>query len=325
MVGPPTLKIFQPPWTDFGRADDMSSDALPAVGPGDRFLAATRALQQLHLDDDRGGAGDDVKMEPSGELPWPVPMATSVVGLPQFSVAQEPRHDVVATGALGNCGNPKQVDRQVEPSSGVQHSSSMVTVMINGVPRKGAFNSAGEVVIQSESPKYFALGDQARPEREVETQGSENPFAAQAASPFRVTSQSRNRSPSIPPPPPPPPASSRGARTESKSPSGYRSMFPRRPSRSPNPSPPRAPAQAACQVNASPATPGGTRVPKMPPPVSPPVPEVRSAACEGLQSLEEGDARDFRPGERTLWELPVLAPVGEANPAMRFSDIGFIG
>ena len=317
----PTLKIFQPPWTDFGRANDMSSDALPAVGPGDRFLAATKALQQLHLDDDRGGADDDVRMEPSGELPWPVPMATSVVGLPQFSVAQEPRQNVAATGAVGNCGDSKQVDRQVEPSSGVQQNpSSMVTVMINGVSRKGVFNAAGEVVIQSESPKYFALGDQARPECEGEAQGSENPFAAQATSPFSVASQSRNRSPSIPPPPPPPPAPSRGARSESKSPSGYRSVYPRRPSRSPNPSPPRAPVQASYQVNASPATPGGTKVPRMPPPVSPPVLEVRSVACEGFQSLEEGDAKDFRPGEGTLWELPVLAPVGEANPAMRFSD-----
>ena len=29
----PTLKIFQPPWTNFGHAEDASSTALPAVGP----------------------------------------------------------------------------------------------------------------------------------------------------------------------------------------------------------------------------------------------------------------------------------------------------
>ena len=54
--------------------------------------------------------------------------------------------------------------------------------------------------------------------------------------------------------------------------------------------------------------------------MSPPAPEVRSVAHESFQSLEEGDAKDFRPGKRTLWELPVLGPVADPNPAMRFSD-----
>ena len=348
----PTLKIFQPPWTNFGRSDEASSDALPAVGPGDRFLAATRALQQLHLDDADGGAGDDARMECSGEVPWPVPMSTSGVGLPQFNVAQEPQQTVTKAGHVGNpmstgvvslhqfnvaqepqpnvvtvsnVGNSVECQRagpQLEPHSVVQqHPPSAVTVIINGVPRRGVFNAEGEVVIQSESPKYFALGDQVRPsEAEGETQASANPFAAQASSPFRDTSRSRHRSPSVPPPPPPPPAPSRVSRHDSKSPGGGRSAYPRRPSRSPNPSLPRAAVQASYKVNASPATPGGTKVPRVPPPMSPPAPEVRSVAHDGLLSLEEGDAKDFRPGERTLWELPVLAPVGEANPAMRFSD-----
>ena len=317
----PALKIFQPPWTSFSRTDEAPSGALPAMGPGDRFLAATRALQQLHLDDARGGADDDVKMEHLDELPWPVPVSTSVIGLPQFSAAQEQQQAVVGSSTVVNRVEPKGGDLQGEHSEAVQQDQpSTVTVMINGVPRKGVYNAAGEVVIQSESPKYFALGDQVKAGAEGELEGSRNPFAAQASSPFRVTSQSRNRSPSIPPPPPPPPAPGRGSRAENRSPSGYRSVHPRRPSRSPNPSPPRVPAQACYQVNASLATPGGTKVPRAPPPVSPPAPEVRSVAPEGLQSLEEGDAKDFRPGERTLWELPVLAPVGEANPAMRFSD-----
>ncbi|CAE7196678.1 RE1 [Symbiodinium microadriaticum] len=56
------------------------------------------------------------------------------------------------------------------------------------------------------------------------------------------------------------------------------------------------PQLASYKVNASPATPGGTKVPR------------------------EGDAKDFRPGERTLWELPVLAPVGEALPSALYEQ-----
>ena len=41
-------------------------------------------------------------------------------------------------------------------SQGVE-DSRVVTVMINGVPRKGMFNERGEVVIASESLKFFAI------------------------------------------------------------------------------------------------------------------------------------------------------------------------
>ena len=186
------------------------------------------------------------------------------------------------------------------------------------------------MVLQSEQPKYFAIedGDQG-------AKGPGNPFAASAPTPFRSLSPVERQKPQAPPPPPPPPQVSptgacggqyfRGARVGSRSPSGARSGYPRRPSRSPNPSPPRMPMQIAGYANASPATPGGTKVPKLPPPTSPPrEPQgntaVRAVDLEGRQLLEEGEAKDFRPGERTLWELPVLGPVSDPNPAMRFSD-----
>ncbi|OLP90889.1 Retrovirus-related Pol polyprotein from transposon TNT 1-94 [Symbiodinium microadriaticum] len=164
-------------------------DGLPAMGPGDRFLAATRAMQQLHLDDARGDATDDVVMEPLGEIPWPVPASTSIVGLPQFNVAQDPSR-VTATQAskVESSVVSGRVDPPAGPPSAVQgDTASTVTVMINGVPRKGVFNAAGEVIIQSESPKYFALGDHVRLEREVEEHASGNPFMAQASTPFRLS------------------------------------------------------------------------------------------------------------------------------------------
>ena len=131
----PALKIFQPPWTSFSRTDEAPSGALPAMGPGDRFLAATRALQQLHLDDARGGADDDVKMEHLDELPWPVPVSTSVIGLPQFSAAQEQQQAVVGSSTVVNRVEPKGGDLQGEHSEAVQQDQpSTVTVMINGGP-----------------------------------------------------------------------------------------------------------------------------------------------------------------------------------------------
>ena len=72
-------------------------------------------------------------------------------------------------------------------------------------------------------------------------------------------------------------------------------------------------------VNASPATPGGTKVPTAPPPISPPPLAPQDPESAAL-TLGDGDVKDFRPGERTLWELPVLQSVTDPNPAMRFSD-----
>ena len=323
---PPTLRIFQPPWTHFAHAEASSATALPVLGPGDRFLAATRALQDLQLDDVQDAGDGDVVMERPAESPWPVPASTSVSGIPQFSAAQDSRPLVAAVpAAVGSSVESRRADPAVEPSSAAQRDTpSVVTVMINGVPRKGVFNAAGEVVIQSESPKYFALGDQARPEGERENPGSGNPFYGTGVDAVQVGLHNQGRGPpSIPPPPPPPPRCRmvigvlelRLGRIVGV---GLGTLEGR--AGPLTPAPPRAPIQAGYQVNASPATPGGTRVPRAPPPASPTAPEVRSVAHSGIQALEEGDAKDFRPGERTFWELPLLAPVGEANPAMRFSD-----
>ena len=294
----PTLRTLQPPWTSFAQSEDVCAPSLPAVGPGDRFLAATRAMQQLNITDPRDLEGPDIEMRDSVREPWPVPTGTSCAGMPQFS----------SSAAKPDLDRAEFESQKVEPRemASVEVPAS-VTVMVNGVPRKGIFNAKGEVVLQSEQPKYFAIedGDQGAKE-------TGNPFAASAPTPFRSLSPVERQKPQAPPPPPPPPQVSptgaccgqyfRGARVGSRSPSGARSGYPRRPSRSPNPSPPRMPMQVAGYANASPATPGGTKVPKLPPPASPPrEPQrdtaVRAADLEGRQLLEEGDSVCICPAQ----------------------------
>eukprot|EP00439_Symbiodinium_sp_Y106_P055609 s1913_g7.t1 len=77
---------------------------------------------------------------------------------------------------------------------------------------------------------------------------------------------------------------------------------------------------------------GGTKVPSGPPPATPVVQQgsgggiVQGAQVVGSEGSEVGNAseasrKDFIPGERTYWELPVLSPPsGEPNPAMRCND-----
>ena len=85
-------------------------------------------------------------------------------------------------------------------------------------------------------------------------------------------------------------------------------------------------------VNASPATPGGTRLPSGPPPETPPGVlghEVDLGKAQGLGGSVaavvgggvQASDKEYVPGERTYWELPVLmGPTNEPNPAMRCND-----
>ena len=69
-------------------------------------------------------------------------------------------------------------------------------------------------------------------------------------------------------------------------------------------------------------TPGGTCIPAGTPPQTPPSVE-HVTACErpgGNGTFQGDNARDFIPGERTMWELPKLGAPGESNPALRCSD-----
>ena len=43
--------------------------------------------------------------------------------------------------------------------SGVSQGTRVVTVMINGVSRSGVINDQGEIVVTSESPKFFEIKD----------------------------------------------------------------------------------------------------------------------------------------------------------------------
>ena len=200
----------------------------------------------------------------------------------------------------------------------------------------------------SEAPRYFVMqegrdedqqGASTDVRREQPGRGSHegqaNPFSSNAASPFRASAQATGAQGSRTPPPPPPPSNNVGARAPripSRSPNGTRSGYPRKPSRSPNPSPPRYTPVVSRTVNASPATPGGTRIPSGPPPITPPgalcnerragdTQVLIGGGTSGEQDRVQASNKDYVPGERTYWELPVLvSPTGEQNPAMRCND-----
>ena len=288
----------------------------------------------------------------------PDPDSVSAAGLPVFSTRgleggkvgmhNDSSQEVSPPVPLIPSASNEQGQVHAQPSLGSE--ARTITVMINGVPRSGMFNDKGEIVVALESPKYFEIGEGDRTEvdpvqctpvelGEARTIASEsisgNPFSVQAASPFQPTGCRSALPTSCSPPPPPPPVpgrdGSRFVRGGSKSPGGYRSGYPRRPSRSPDPSPPRTMPMQLKSVNASPLTPGGTKVPSGPPPGTPLDPgrtgtqtsEVGQGAVSASSGvgLNEGSSRDFVPGERTYWELPTLAgPSSEANPAMRCND-----
>ena len=89
--------------------------------------------------------------------------------------------------------------------SGVCQGTRVVTVMINGVSRSGVVNEQGEIVVTSESPKFFEIKDDegdrdgSRCEPSQEARASRgNPFSAHALSPFRGTGTERVASESLP-------------------------------------------------------------------------------------------------------------------------------
>ena len=310
-------------------ADPSSSrpSQLSGISPSDAVLNGNRSVQR-----------------PSA-FPKEGTLQAQSVGIPPLKALTEGQEVRGSSGAggvpAGPCG---------EQAGSRSIAGTVVKVVINGCVREGIYNDRGEIVLVAERPKFYALQDDSSeqyltpdpppppPPRndvrvgakspEARAKGSStNPFSVQASSPFRSTpavvhgtaTSGQVCSASPVPPPPPPAVHEGGLRVASRSPTGYRSGYPRRFTRSPNPSPPRVnPPRVSC-VGASPATPGGTRVPAGPPPSSPVV-EGFGNVEEVVQGLDEGESKDFRPGERTLWELPVLGVASEPNPAMRFSD-----
>ena len=329
----PNLRVFQPPWTSFQQEPDAVMSARPTTsGPGDDLLAATRAMQNVTLQ-------EIPELKPYGAVECDSAVPTKLA----HGSACQP-------ASVGE--GPEVRQAEVGSRPGVNNSGSgngitgEVTVMVNGVPRIGRFNERGEVVLIPEAPKYFAMheaGHQVRQATNVAAEddrgsrdGKPNPFRSDAVSPFRTPTQECGPSASGSPPPPPPPGNNtvgfRAPRAPSRSPNGNRYGGPRKPSRSPNQSPSRPCPAPQRMVNASPATPGGTRLPSGPPPETPPGVlghEVDLGKAQGLGvsvgTVVGGGVRasdkEYVPGERTYWELPVLmGPTNEPNPAMRCND-----
>ena len=387
----PTLTTFRPPWTNFAAGDTASMSSMPSEGPGDRLLAATRAMQDLVLQETPEVQVAGLKRSVSVAQPvhlgrmsdveqpllFPSPTEVSAAGIPEFqtvggcsgsgnqmadsSVQQRaavcPSQHTVGNAVATHASS--ETSRQATPE--VSKGSQRVKVIINGVARSGMINERGEVVVTSESPRYFDIrdneGDRGRARDEtrqaaveeirvcsmsVDVSARGNPFSAEATSPFRAAEDQGAMPRSASPPPAPPPSvppgdGSRVLRSGYRSSSGTRFGYPRKPSRSPIPSPPRVAPMQLRSVNASPMTPGGTKVPPGPPPETPGVDldgiaDAGGQMCEATalnslpstEGLLEGSgrsSRDFVPGERTYWELPLLAgPTNEPNPAMRCND-----
>ena len=78
------------------------------------------------------------------EVDWAVARITPVRG-PHSSEAPPPLQS-----DAGNLG-------RLHSGSGVSQGTRVVTVMINGVSRSGVVNDQGEIVVTSESPKFFEI------------------------------------------------------------------------------------------------------------------------------------------------------------------------
>jgi len=198
----PNLRVFQPPWTSFQQEPDAVMSARPTTsGPGDDLLAATRAMQNVTLQ-------EIPELKPYGAVECYSAVPTKLA----HGSACQP-------ASVGE--GPEVRQAEVGSRPGVKNSGSgngitgEVTVIVNGVPRIGRFNERGEVVLIPEAPKYFAMheaGHQVRQATNVaaeEDRGSRdskpNPFRSDAVSPFRTPTQECGPSASGSPPPPPPP------------------------------------------------------------------------------------------------------------------------
>ena len=338
-------RVFRPPWTTFQPSQDVvMSSMAPGDGPGDRLLQATRALQAFTVESDDAEwvkrshpSWQDVEGPVQGSRPMDVDPPSNLN-------PKNPNPDVCPTVTAGAVQDPYPKDPNPSRSAAVPESAGpgldnvqgligkKVQVWINGVLREGVYDQSGSVVLTPEVPKFYSMDDVGQgteeqlvpkppygppPDSPDRGRDARGPWSSQAKSPFRAIADS---------PPPPPPAQT--GRNPSHSPYG-RLRQARSPSRSPGGHPCRFKNNRT--VQGSPATPGGTRVPKGAPPVTPPVAECvpdhslsSLSIVPGPQNASQGgmgvSLKDFIPGERTLWELPKLGPVGEACPAMRCND-----
>ena len=368
-------RVFRPPWTSFqSSSEDTMPAAMPSTGPGDKLLQATRAFQDLSLGPQVEGSrsmhpswfqldaalqdtqpmevGDSASLQEvsrsAGNINRGLGKGQDRVGFSHDPLKhQDPEPSSVQQ--IQSCAGPSRVEQLPACQRGIEGEmvGKKVQVWINGVMREGVYDSQGSVVLVPEAPKYFALEEEPVPApppnpspespnpKVYQSSGDpgklkdgSGPWSSKAASPFRAVDGS----------PPPPPPVYRGSAAGSRS-GASRSPQPRRsPSRAANKSPDTGHVTSyrfARKLQASPATPGGTRIPKGDPPPSPPplgVPDSAQHQSINLSSLSvHGDSRDdnmqsksqakdFLPGERTLWELPKLGPVTEACPALRCND-----
>ena len=251
---------------------------------------------------------------------------------------QQPRGPEAMTDNARFCPPPPSVSELEQPGRGddrkppplprfayARDGYRSISLMVDGKRREVFVDKEGR--IQVVGPAHFSIGsdDEADARHNVGEPAmptSPNPFTPGASSPFRQPPSGMSEQlvygcgtdvsqPPVPPPPPIPEAWTRGSRR-----------------RTPSPRTPSTKRVGWGTLSASPATPGGTKLPVGPPPPSPPQPSTpgvhsgygSTPARSSPASDSQSNDRDFVPGERTMWELPKLNPVTEPQPAMRCND-----
>ncbi|CAE7353143.1 GIP, partial [Symbiodinium necroappetens] len=122
---------------------------MPQPGPGDRILAATRAMQAMSLQDygfeEHAVGGKQPGVSPAEA--WP-PGRQSGVFL-----------KTEGEGGARSVQRPSAFPKALTEGQEVRGGSSAGGVVINGCVREGIYNDKGEIVLVAEQPKFYALQD----------------------------------------------------------------------------------------------------------------------------------------------------------------------
>ena len=266
-----------------------------------RGAGMVRGLQGTSRKEQGGGSQVRHGQEATSQL-WESPQGVEATKSSGCEHSVRPPGKPLASSPVATCAQCQGIQVQ------------KVVVVIDGIPREGVIDAEGRVQVGHAGPEYFSIASEEGVSKPEDTASSHqvpplpvfggaqhappSPFSPSARSPFQKTRSQEVRENAAPGPSvwvPPRPAG------------------PPPKTRSPSPVTPRR-KQGGNKLHVSPATPGGTRIPPGTPPATPPRPSTE----RGREALSED--REFMPGDRTLWELPRLAPVGEAHAALRCAD-----
>ena len=268
-----------------------------------RGAGMVRGLQGTSRKEQGGGSQVRHGQEATSQL-WESPQGVEATKSSGCEHSVRPPGKPLASSPVATCAQCQGIQVQ------------KVVVVIDGIPREGVIDAEGRVQVGHAGPEYFSIASEEGVSKPEDTASSHqvpplpvfggaqhappSPFSPSARSPFQKTRSQEVRENAAPGPSvwvPPRPAG------------------PPPKTRSPSPVTPRR-KQGGNKLHVSPATPRGTRIPPGTPPATPPRPSTE----RGREALSED--REFMPGDRTLWELPRLAP---SRGGARSSEVRRLG